>query len=240
MADLLRSGAVFLHIPKTGGDWVSTVLHELDLVEAHIEIPLRGDKHITLDDFGRLMQAIKSGHIQTPKITPEMAEKAETAFLFCFVRHPLKWFESWFSYMAMPERNWRSWGQRENALGARHVHPCAPLNGLGAPTFSAFMRNVLSKRPGWVSELFSWYTGSGMRFVGRQERLAEDLITALQQAGCQSDADQVRARAPLNTSDRRALQWERDLIEETLAVEGLALRRYGYGREITVRDRSIA
>lgn len=33
MAYLLRCGAVFLHVPKTSGAWVTQILRELDLIE---------------------------------------------------------------------------------------------------------------------------------------------------------------------------------------------------------------
>jgi len=44
MALLLRNGAVFLHIPKTGGNWVRGVLEKLDFIEGEI-----GHKHLDVD-----------------------------------------------------------------------------------------------------------------------------------------------------------------------------------------------
>ena len=44
MALLLKNGAVFLHIPKTGGNWVREVLGKLDLIESEI-----GHKHSDVD-----------------------------------------------------------------------------------------------------------------------------------------------------------------------------------------------
>ena len=69
MAIQLRNGAIFLHVPKTGGKWVAEVLSRLDLIERKL-----GKKH---DD---------TNHLDCLDYT------------FCFVRHPFNWYESWFKY----------------------------------------------------------------------------------------------------------------------------------------------
>jgi len=52
VAILLKSNAVFLHIPKTGGSWVVKVLQELDV----IQVPI-GREHSTFDQIsGRLSE----------------------------------------------------------------------------------------------------------------------------------------------------------------------------------------
>lgn len=120
MALILKSGAVFLHIPKTGGNLVTSVLRESGLVRAQL-----GHKHA---DMSRLLVPA-DGRVSKPVLFLEM-RRIMTAlrpkpFLFCFVRHPLKWYESWFKYKAQPARNWRTWGSERELLD---WHPAAPLS----------------------------------------------------------------------------------------------------------------
>jgi hypothetical protein len=95
MAFLLKNGAVFLHIPKTGGTWIKHVLEKLDLIQA----PL-GHQH---SDWDRSFWHDKLHHdlkvtrylfrraIRSPRA---QARSLPDCFKFCFVREPLQWYES--------------------------------------------------------------------------------------------------------------------------------------------------
>jgi len=67
--------------------------------------------------------------------------------MFCFVLHPLKWYESWLKYMAQPARNWRAWGSRQDLFD---WHPNTVLNGCGASEFNQSVRNVVAKWSGYA------------------------------------------------------------------------------------------
>jgi hypothetical protein len=226
MAVLLKNGAIFLHIPKTAGSWVTQVLAELDLVAARRV----GHKHITLDYLLRLGRE-RQWRRALPWRSADVPPEAATAYIFTFVREPLSWYESWFSYMSRPDRAWRAWGERENGAGERW-HPCAPLNGLGDEDFDRFVRRVVDRRPGWVSELYSWYTGTGVARVGRQERLADDLIAILRELGERPDPNLIRRRAGTRVNDSaRATgrpKWDPELRAEVARLEAAARRRFGY------------
>ncbi len=92
MALLLRNGAVFLHIPKTGGTYVSKVLHELGLVTASL-----GHKHSDfartfwhdkLHDDLRVLRHLLRRFVRSRRAPVRMRPGA---FAFCFVREPLNW-----------------------------------------------------------------------------------------------------------------------------------------------------
>src|ERR1700692_4743238 len=107
MALLLKNGSVFLHIPKTGGTWITRVLERLDLIEVSF-----GKEHADFDRVfwhnrfyrdGKTLRQIfrgKLGSPRSPVIPPD-------CFKFCFVREPLAWYESWWRYMQ--SLNWKSW-----------------------------------------------------------------------------------------------------------------------------------
>jgi len=171
MALILEGGAVFLHIPKTGGTWVTEVLKECGLVNGGLS-----HMHVNME---RLMVPFKTrngkmvGPLGLWRIARTLKPKP---FIFCFVRHPLKWYESWFKYMSQPSRNWCAWGDEKDLF---RWHPNAVLNGCGAPEFNQFVRNVVAKRPGYVSELYASYAQPQVDFVGKQENLRADLVAVL-------------------------------------------------------------
>jgi len=95
MALLLKSGAVFLHIPKTGGTWVTQVLEECGLIRCRFS-----HKHA---DLHRVMYSPRYCPWQHAKRCLRFGRAwhagVADAYKFCFVRHPLRWYESWWRYM---------------------------------------------------------------------------------------------------------------------------------------------
>ena len=117
-------------------------------------------------------------------------------FVFTFVRHPLSWYRS-------------HWAWKKNSGIFEEVslwHPTWQIDRLcHSETFELFVDSCLKHQPHYLSYLFPLYTGVGERvvdFVGKQETLKADLITALTLAGETFDEDLIQdnARTP-NTSD---------------------------------------
>lgn len=224
MAITLKNGAVFLHIPKTGGNWVTTMLHELGLVAEVVsykhadldrffapKVPQKGRKALLKYTFKQLFE---------PKSGPQ-------PFMFCFVRNPLAWYESWFKYMDKHRYRWRHWG---DAHDVNKWHPNSILNGLGQCDFPQFVQNVNSKRPGYVTELYGWYTKPQMDFVGKQEQLVDDFIKVLTIMDVKFDEDFIRGYGKVGVSPEpdNTLTWPEPLRLETALLEYAGLVRYGY------------
>lgn len=232
MAILLKGGAIFLHIPKTGGSWVTQVLQQMGLIEGRI-----GHMHADID---RVLNAYRfdgvkahAGYLIKRKVQKKVrrfihaSELPEKPFMFCFVRHPLSWYESWFKYQSI-RWNWRTWGTE---LNPDDWHPLSMLNGLGSADFTEFMLNVLRKRPGFVTELFGRYTKPNIvDFIGYQESLAEDLIQVLSRLNLPHDPSLIRNMAPVNVSTEIELKidWNPGLRAEVERLEYAAMIRYGY------------
>jgi hypothetical protein len=225
MANLLKNGAVFLHIPKTGGSWVTGVLEELNLVETSC-----GPEHA---DFGRafwhtrfhreaktLRQMLRRavGSKRAASIQPD-------CFRFCFVREPLDWYESWWRFMQ--GLDWKSWGDERDPY---RWHPNSMLNGLGSRDFNTFVHNVNRKRPGYVTEMYGWYVRPGVGFVGKMERLQRDLLRAFRLMGLDVDASKIAAMPPLNESPCHIPkpEWDPELKRTTLRLEYAGYVRFGY------------
>ncbi len=240
MAVMLKCGAVFLHIPKTGGSWVTHVLKQQGLVRkefGHIHADMVRVRYYT----GNTMSTARNTWEWAKSVVPrswkampvlqrvkhdtERARQAKFPFCFCFVRHPLGWYESWWRYMC--GRSGTDWAG-ENDL--QSWHPCGILRDTGDPNFSQFVRNVNQKRPGFVTELYSLYTQEGIDFVGTQERLVDDLIVALQQLNVRFDEQRLRESRRVNSSRQQEfpIQWDPAVREETLRCEYAGLARFHY------------
>jgi hypothetical protein len=232
MALVLKNGAIFLHIPKTGGNWITDVLEKNNLVTGSL-----GFKHADIDRL--FVPSLNSEKMLLKYFLKRRMESIlgrilgtsgnQKPFMFCFVRHPVTWYESWFKYMSQPSRHWWAWGdERANEVW----HPNSMLNGLGDPDFNQFVRNVVRKRPGYVTEMYGWYTKSQIDFVGKLENLQEDLVTALKMTGLVFDEESIRNHPKVGVSPepRQEIIWDRDLKEEVYKLEYAGMVRFGYDR----------
>lgn len=223
MAIILKNGAVFLHIPKTGGTWVSSVLKETGLARCSIGHRHANWTHLLAPGFqgvGRKLEYLyKRGRFL--KVSPG-------PFTFCFVRHPLAWYESFYRYKLQPELNWEPDG---DANDWNRWHPNAVLNGLGeGREFNEFVEAVLEQYPGYVSALYNHYTLPPVDFIGKQENLTEDLISVLSEMKCEFDPEVIRGAAKVNTSrsEKKSMEWDPGLKERARELEFSAIKRFGY------------
>jgi len=226
MAFLLKNNAVFLHVPKTGGTYVHEVLKGLDIVRG----PL-GNNHT---DFDRTFWHAKLHHnlkvtryilrewLRSPKAQLRMTPGC---FMFCFVREPLSWYESWWRFMM--SINWRVLG---NESDPHNWYPTMMLNGLGSPDFNTFVHNINRKRPGFVTEMYSWYVRPGVTFVGKTESLQRDLLRAFSLMNLPVDRQFVLDFPRQNESPAHIPmpEWDPELRRETLRLEYAGYVRYGY------------
>ena len=226
MALLLKNGAVFLHVPKTGGTWIRQVLQELDLVEGplghgHNDFE-RAYWHDKLHHNLQVVRYILREWVHSPRAQKKMKPGA---FKFCFVREPLSWYESWWRFMM--SLDWRRLGDENDP---HKWHPNAMLHGLGDPDFNQFMRNLNRKRPGYVTEMYGWYVRPGVNFVGKMENMQQDLLKAFSLMGLNIDEKRVLAVARQNESPSHIPkpEWDPAVKRETLRCEYAGYIRFGY------------
>ncbi len=222
MALLLTNGAVFFHVPKTGGMWVTSVLDELELLQCRL-----AGKHADIEHVVNCLRHTPLRWVEAAaKAGPGWARRARTAYQFCFVRHPLSWYESY--WMFTKARGWPRWSV--NRRGRWRWHPNGPLDGLGHDDFNRFIDKLLEDEPGYLTRMYSWYVTDSTNFIGRQERLADDLIAVLRDMDVPFDERLIRMRAPLNAADRslERPRWDPGLKRELLEAEQEILDRFGY------------
>lgn len=196
MAVLLKNGAVFLHIPKTGGTWITEVLYKLGLVEQEFS-----HQHANMV---RVLHADKfpPGKSSEGQPNKRLSQQIEiSTFKFCFVRDPFKWYESWWKYMNT--KGWNSWGRCDDK---NHWHPCLSINGTGSHDFDTFVENVIKIYPGFVTNLYNQYTENGIHFIGKQESLASDLVHVLKTMKLDIDPELIYQNPVKNASKNPQFQ----------------------------------
>ncbi len=137
---LLLPNSVFIHTPKTGGVWVESALVGEGLVIGPLGLR----------------------HAKGPDVT-NTREFQERAVSFTFVRHPLSWYQSYWSYK---EKD--GWDDPDNEFD----------QVVKSHNFLNFLRNVIVHFPGYFSGAIDRFT-AGVTFVGKQERLTSDLLLAV-------------------------------------------------------------
>jgi hypothetical protein len=244
----LSNDSLFLHIPKTGGSFVTHYLASQKLIKENA-----GGKH---DDIFRCLypqtwpkrasQVIK----ELPgKVTHRLIDSKDThdwklgpreeqptakdlPYMFCFVRNPVSWIESYFNYCVREE--WYNWSTEYDYGG--FWHPNATLNSLKSVTLNEFIEKLLVKRPGYVTEMFGWYTTAGAKFIGKTENLREDLAKFLNEQGLPFDKAKLFNEVKKNVSQTAGTNnnWDRDLLKEFVACEYASFKRFGYELPSTI------
>ena len=197
---LRRSGALFLHIPKTGGSWVEYALGQIGIET----------------DLAQTIAGVTFRHSLLSMITRNYP------FVFTFVRHPLSWYESWWKFQA------GIWKIFEPGVWhpQRVLEPCRSddfnefvrLVIENEPGYVSRMYEWFIGPPGHQF----------VQFVGRQENLVEDLIEVLSCLGYPIDPQAIRRLARANESEKRFGEpvWDPGLRREVLGLETSAIRRF--------------
>ncbi|MEM6552396.1 MAG: hypothetical protein AAF750_09760 [Planctomycetota bacterium] len=232
----LIDGSEFIHLPKTGGTWVSTILQSQRLSR---DLRIGRHEHANYDmvflDAWQRWRAARFRKLKNSvrkRITPNapdpaiaIADKLDNTFRFCFVRHPLTWYESIWKYRR--QNGCKNYRQPKTAGG---WHSMAVLSDFGSEDFNQFVRNVMAARPGFVSELYFSYARPGISFVGRMESLSDDLVRVLTHLGLDFDESALRGLGHQNRSRSasKPIEWDPEVRATAMRLELPALTHYGY------------
>ena len=188
--------SIFYHIPKTAGEWVRAAI-------ARAGIP-----------------AVELGPSPNPIVNKHNTYRTVEAngkFKFAFVRHPLQWYPSFWSYRMF--NGWRT----DDILDA-----CMSVD------FEIFVRNVLKRFPsGHCAWRYQGYIGPPpglLDFVGKTQTLPQDLVRALRLAGEEFDEKKLLGVAKLNDSPLRP-SFSPKLRRAVLDAERKVLERFGYDED---------
>jgi hypothetical protein len=194
MAALRTERMLFLHVPKTGGSYVAGALQAV-----------LGVRPLDFSDSPDRRE--RNGHAGLRSFAEN------DLFTLAFVRHPLSWYRSFWSYRM--RRGWRMEHPLDRAARSEDFHE--------------FVTRVAERLPGYLNLLFGEFIGSAERpidYIGRYERLTDDLCAAL--AGESFDEQALRAREPVNATDyaRHPVHYEPDAAWRLALAEHRVIERF--------------
>jgi hypothetical protein len=185
---------VFIHVPKTGGGWVSEAMAAAGIRQERLGFA----HHIGKDEI-----------------------ELKGRFAFAFVREPLSWYGSAWTFRR------RLWREKES-------DPQMEIPGAEFPDewfaldFPDFVATVIESRPGYLSAYYDHYVGTAddpIDFIGHYENLADDLVKALRLAGQEFDEEALRGFPAVNTSGPPP-PCPREVKERLLLAERAAYERF--------------
>jgi tetratricopeptide (TPR) repeat protein len=141
-------------------------------------------------------------------------DRARYRYIGAFVRNPVEWYRSYWAYRM--EKGWR---------------PRYPLDRhCASDDFQTFVRRAVSRLPGALGNIYESYVGPPGReidFVGRHERLAEDLHRFLALVGEDVDPADLDAGTRINATSTRP-DYPETLKELITLSEWDVMARFGY------------
>jgi hypothetical protein len=207
LAFLLTKSA-FIHIPKTGGQWVVAALKGAGVPVRRLNVV-----HTSPDEVAD---------------NPEFQTRKE---IFAFVRHPLSWYQSIWAHRM--DDAWQPICSKQ-WFTQRWMNHWVEFNKYcQSNRFEEFVRKCVSHFPdGFLSSLYETYT-KGCTFIGKQENIANDLQTILEKTGedfnrfelKNTNRHNVRANQPRR---QFAIKYTKELIDLIMKAEQRAVDKYQY------------
>lgn len=210
MTALVMPRAVYIHVPKTAGAFVTKVIGEAG-------IQARSPR-IVLPSY-----SARWGHPWLKELWHERY-LPRRRYTFAFVRYPPEWWRSYWAY-----RMTKGWIESHEIDAA-----------VRSDDFEEFIEGVIEQFPGYASEQFRRFVGKpgAIDFVGRFEYLEDDLIRALTAAGHPIDRSVIEHAAPANRSNEkhRGVLYKPEQLERLCEVESEAIKRFYSESDHAMRD----
>lgn len=173
---------VLYHVPKTGGITAKMAIRRAGL---------RYDRCLTskgMHPFG----------LYREHSTPRNTHEVDGLYSVAFVRHPVDWYRSFYAYRIKTE--WL-----DNKF---------PADRVWDDEINKFVNNVIEEYGDLVSQLYQYYVGPDcdwVDFIGKQERMLDDLAKALVNAGEEFDKEKLMTVPWRNRSASRG-KWGRHAV----------------------------
>lgn len=198
---LFKPQALFLHIPKTGGNWIEEALRAA-CINA---------------EYAKAMSGVTWRHSLVRHYTDSFD------FIFTFVRHPLSWYESWWKF-----QTWGNWVEFEPGVWhpQRILERCASNDFSEFIRLCIQHEPAYVSR---MYEWYIGPQGSEfVNFVGRYEHLADDLVQVLRRLSLVFDEAALRNTPPANVSQPPYGQpiWDEALKSRMIELEAPGIRRF--------------
>ena len=207
------SNLVYLHIPKTGGDFIREIfnINKMDSIEY-------GHKHSTYDHFHNLDEKHYLGKIKHYLIRKFYIK--ENLIYFSTIRNPLSWYESVYKYHK--QREWKFWGQSGDQSS---WHVMSDLNTGPINDFNEFIRIINKNYPGFYTQLVGKYSLNSKIVFLKIENIELELKNFL------SSLDIKLAHwsnKKVNKSVDAKIEWDKENLSQIIENDISIFKKYKY------------
>jgi len=166
---LPEKGALFLHVPRTGGTWLK---HALNLAE------------IPLNKWGSVAEDYRpKKHTFLSHYRLELLSQVK--FVFSFVRHPIPYYVSVWRFTTRCVLMHKE--RMEQVFRGEDSSALNEAVNRWKPDFFEWMEEMLEEEPGWVTRWFERYIGpeggEHQHYIGRTETLEKDVFHVIRLLG---------------------------------------------------------
>ena len=199
--------ALFVHMPKTGGSWVRSVLVD------------SGGKEIS---YAHDVVKNHKLNIFLKRLVP-----------FCFVRHPLMiLYSMWRHWAGDPSCRVNNSNGQLDFMWDKKEYGWILTQCIDEKSINKTVENFLTFQPGFITWMMGRYV-NGCKYIGRYESIENDLIKILLEINGNIDINlknNIFAAARVNESYGIRQKLEKQLVEDFLTAE-TACKKYSYTYE---------
>jgi len=200
MALIIDDRALFLHIPKTGGNFLRRVLEVLKIPHKHDKGTI-GHSHALRKHF-----------------------KRDFEFVAAFVRHPLSWYVSHWRYQVQVGNKALQWWN-DKWHPSRPMAECSASSFGGF-----FQNIIETEPAYWTRMIEQYLgpqltDGEELDFIGRFEDLHNSIVAMLCKLGYNVTLHDFASCVPSNVSRGPVPEWNRKQQDTLMCLESPGLRR---------------
>lgn len=189
---LKEADTLFVHIPRTGGMWINKALKVSGIPVS------RWNQTFT--------RSIPKKHALIGHIPPD--NRASVKVAFAFVRHPLDYYKSVWTYLKNKGKHQRH--KIENNFSWHPFHKPIEL-WQDDIDFVSWCLRMCDHEPGWMARLVDLYVGPAggefCQYIGRTEKLEEDFCSIMSLLGYQIDQTKLPPKSNANKYDPNYSYW---------------------------------
>lgn len=202
MALELIDGSIFLHLPRTGGTFVTAVLRRLGLVKRAV-----GNKH---DCPGVIPMNMRVRH-------------------YVFIRHPYDWIRSVYAYQA--ESDWPTWPKQKECRWWHPFREINNPPEEAKRDFGAFLHWITFQHAGFASRIFTHFADWPCSYIARTDRMGDGLCDIVAQFGVSGSqyADAAYKAMRSRNSFQMDQEPSEEVLAAFLKSEQTAIQRWFYG-----------
>ena len=225
MAYIINRKFIFLHIPKTGGSWVNSVLEDSNLDLEKIGYY----KHASYDHVvGVLLHKFDRNTLFNKFL--RLYRKHDYKY-FTVIRNPITWYESLFKYLQMRDE---MGFKRPGTVGKHHEwHILSSTNHIATKDFNQFIEEIVSKAPGLATYVFNSYVLNSSCYILKQESLRKDLQVFNEKFDIGIKAELIQESESLNCSPVKKLIWEEENLKKIIKYDCAIFDSYGYSKKLS-------